>query len=193
MTRRIPILATVVVLTAVAIMIALGFWQLSRKAEKEALLDRFVEATQMSSEVPWPREAADHPAALYRHARIDCRHLEGIEAVAGRSVTGRAGWAQIAQCRLGDGSNAAVALGWSAGPQAPRWSGGEVRGFIGPAGQGGIRLVAAPAQAGLEQLAPPDPANLPNNHLSYAVQWFGFAVTALIIYALALRRRWRGD
>ncbi len=32
---------------------------------------------------------------------------------------------------------------------------------------------------------------MPNNHLSYAVQWFSFAATALIIYALALRRRRR--
>jgi surfeit locus 1 family protein len=54
-------------------------------------------------------------------------------------------------------------------------------------------LIAAPAQAGLEPLAAPDPANVPNNHLSYAVQWFFFAATALLIYALALRKRWRSD
>jgi len=31
----------------------------------------------------------------------------------------------------------------------------------------------------------------PNNHLSYAIQWFFFAATALVIYVLALRKRWR--
>ena len=49
----------------------------------------------------------------------------------------------------------------------------------------------APPQAGLTQLAAPDPRDVPNNHLSYAVQWFLFAVTALVIYGLALRKRWR--
>lgn len=193
MTRRIPFVATAIVLLAVATMIALGFWQLARKAEKEALLERYTRAVGMSAEVPWPRKSADYPAALYRHARIDCARVERIEAVAGRSAAGRAGWAQIARCRLDDGGTAAVALGWSPGPEGPRWAGGVVGGFIAPAGKTGIRLVAAPAQAGLDQLAPPDPANLPNNHLSYAVQWFAFAVTALVIYGLALRGRWRGS
>jgi surfeit locus 1 family protein len=190
--RRIPVVATTIVLAAVATMIALGFWQLARKAEKEALLERYTQAVGMSSEVPWPHTPADYSAALYRHARIDCARVEAIEAVAGRSVTGRAGWAQIARCRLADGGTAAVALGWSSQPTAVRWAGGLVGGFIGPAGKTGIRLVAAPAQAGLDQLAAPDPANLPNNHLSYAVQWFAFAATALVIYVLALRGRWRG-
>ena len=52
---------------------------------------------------------------------------------------------------------------------------------------------AAPPQAGLEQLAAPDPNDLPNNHLMYAGQWFFFALTALVIYVLALRKRWRGQ
>lgn len=190
--RRIPVVATTIVLAAVATMIALGFWQLARKAEKEALLERYASAAGMSAAVTWPRKSSDYSAALYRHARIDCARVEAIEAVAGRSVTGRAGWAQIARCRLADGGTAAVALGWSPQPIAVRWAGGLVGGFIGPAGKTGIRLVAAPAQAGLDQLAAPDPANLPNNHLSYAVQWFAFAATALVIYVLALRGRWRG-
>lgn len=191
MTRRVPILATAVVLLAVATMVALGFWQLGRKAEKEALLARYEHARSLSSQVRWPAAPDAYPAALYRHARVDCTSVEAIEAVAGRSASGRSGWAQIAWCRLADGGAAAVALGWSPGPESPRWQGGQVGGFIGPAGKG-IRLVAAPAQAGLEQLAPPDPANIPNNHLSYAVQWFLFAATALVIYVLALRRRQRG-
>jgi len=190
-TRRVPVFATIVVALAVATMIALGLWQLGRKAQKEALLARYEQAKAMSAEVPWPRSPEAYPAALYRHARIDCARVETIDAVAGRSAAGKPGWAQIARCGMADGGTAAVALGWSARAEAPRWRGGMVGGFIGPAGKGRIRLVAAPAQAGLAQLAPPDPANMPNNHLSYAVQWFAFALTALIIYALALCRRWR--
>lgn len=192
MTRRLPIFATIVVLAAVATMVALGFWQLQRKAEKEALLAQYARAVTMNSDVAWPLIAEDYPKALYRHARIDCVQVDGIEAVAGRSRSGRAGWAHQAQCRLRDGSPATVAIGWSDKPESPQWTGGEVGGLIGPAGRG-VRLIAAPAQAGLEPLAAPDPANVPNNHLSYAVQWFFFAATALLIYALALRKRWRSD
>jgi surfeit locus 1 family protein len=47
--------------------------------------------------------------------------------------------------------------------------------------------------AELAPLAPPDPADIPNNHLAYAGQWFFFALTALVIYVLALRRRWRTE
>ena len=54
-----------------------------------------------------------------------------------------------------------------------------------------IRLVAEVPQAGLRPLAAPDPGDLPNNHLAYAGQWFFFALTALVIYVLALRRRGR--
>jgi len=49
--------------------------------------------------------------------------------------------------------------------------------------------VASPSQAGLTQLALPDPGDLPNNHLSYAMQWFFFALSAVTVYVLALRRR----
>jgi surfeit locus 1 family protein len=171
-------------------MIALGFWQLARKAEKEALLAQYARALTLRAAVPWPRVPEDYAAALYRRARVDCARVESLEAVAGRSASGRPGWAHHAQCRLPDGAAATVALGWSERPESPRWSGGEVGGLIGPAGRA-IRLVAVPARAGLEQLAEPDPADIPNNHLSYAVQWFAFAATALVIYALALRKRWR--
>jgi surfeit locus 1 family protein len=43
--------------------------------------------------------------------------------------------------------------------------------------------------AKLQPNARPDPNDIPNNHLSYAVQWFLFALTALVIYGLALRKR----
>jgi surfeit locus 1 family protein len=51
--------------------------------------------------------------------------------------------------------------------------------------------VADPPVGGLAANAAPDPADLPNNHLAYAGQWFFFALTALVIYVLALRRRRR--
>jgi len=190
MTRRVPPLPTIVVLLAVATMIALGFWQLRRLAEKEALLARYERVASMSSDVPWPRGSAEVERALYRHSTVDCAQVRSVAARAGHSQSGETGWAHVARCALAGGGEAQVALGWSREPRSPAWSGGQVGGFIGPYGEG-VKLVAAPPRAGLAQLALPDPRDIPNNHLSYAVQWFLFAATALVIYALALRGRWR--
>nr|WP_243415214.1 SURF1 family cytochrome oxidase biogenesis protein [Altererythrobacter segetis] len=192
MTRRIPIVSTVVVLAVVATMIGLGVWQLHRKQWKEALIARYLAAETMNSEVPWPSTPAEIPQALYRHSHFDCAEVTGMGAIAGRAADGRSGWAHIAHCNLLGGGQADVALGWSTDPAPPQWSGGEVGGFVAGSDRG-VRLVAAPAQAGLAQLAPPDPRDLPNNHLSYAVQWFLFAMTALVIYVLALNKKWRAE
>ena len=80
-------------------------------------------------------------------------------------------------------------MGWSRDPNAPEWSGGDVTGVLAPGG----KIVADPALADLGPLAKPDPADLPNNHLAYAGQWFFFALTALIMYIIALRRRAKSD
>ena len=84
-----------------------------------------------------------------------------------------------------------VVLGWSQSPDPVVWSGGFVAGTVVPTGEHGFKIVADPPLAELEPNAKPDPGDLPNNHLAYAVQWFFFAATALVIYVLALRRRGR--
>lgn len=188
--KRVPIVATIVVLAAVAIMLRLGFWQLDRLAQKEALLARYSQAQTMSSDVPWPADDAAAQLVLYRHARITCDRVVSVRTIAGRSANGEAGWGHMATCELLGGGSAEVALGWSRDPADRTWGGGEVGGIIGPAGTG-AKLVASPPLAGLEQLAAPDPNDIPNNHLAYAWQWFFFAATALVIYAIALRGRWR--
>jgi len=191
MIRRVPVLPTLLVAAAVGVMIWLGFWQLHRLGEKEAQLARYNRSLTMSSDAPWPKTAAERELALYRHSQLTCAKVTGIDERAGHSQAGETGWAHIAHCVLTDGSTADVALGWSSDPRTVRWAGGEVTGFVGPSGKDGVRLVAAPPRADLTQLAAPDPRDVPNNHLSYAVQWFLFAATALVIYALALRKRWR--
>lgn len=192
MNRRIPVLATLVVALSIAVMIALGFWQLKRMDQKDAQLARYERAARASSEVEWPSRSSAYEDALYRRSTIDCRAVERVETVAGHSAKGDTGWAHMARCRLPDGSRAEVALGWSRNPQAASWEGGVVPGFVGPY-RGGVKLVASPPIARLEQLAAPDPRDVPNNHLSYAVQWFLFALTALVVYVLALRKRWRAS
>jgi len=182
--RRIPVLATLVVLAAVAVMVALGFWQLDRLTQKEALLARFAKSASMSSEVPFEPASPQLESNLYRRSSVDCIAVKGIAARAGHDAKGRTGWAHIARCQRA-GDEVDVSLGWSENPVSPGWSGGVVRGTIAP----GPRLVADPPLAGLEANARPDPRDMPNNHLAYAVQWFLFALTALVIYAIALRKR----
>lgn len=192
MIRKLPVVPTLVVAIAAATMVVLGFWQLQRKEWKEGLLARYQAAQSLSAAVPWPVDPADYDGALYRRSRLDCDRVVANESIAGRSAEGEVGWAHVARCELDGGGAADVAYGWSREAEPAAWSGGEVAGFVAPAGEG-VRLVASPPQAGLQPLAAPDPEELPNNHLSYAVQWFLFALTAVVIYALALRKRAKGN
>lgn len=185
MIRRLPVIPTLIVLAAVAVMIRLGFWQIERMHQKDALLTRYAQAPAVSAEVPFPSTEQAAETVLYRRSRIACRTVAGITAKAGHNGRGEAGQAQYADCRLPNGSAVQVVLGWSRAPAAPVWAGGEVSGIIAP----GPRLVADPPLAGLEANAAPNPADLPNNHWSYAVQWFLFALVALVIYGIAVRKR----
>ncbi|MFT4026968.1 MAG: SURF1 family protein [Novosphingobium sp.] len=186
--RRLPLLPTVLVLLAVGVMIRLGFWQLDRLHEKEALIAHYASAEAMSAGVPFPRDAAAVEQALYRHATVDCAKVTARTSIAGQSATGEAGLAHVATCDLAGGGTARIALGWSRDPADPVWGGGRVQGVVAP----GPRLVADPPQAGLGANARPDPSAIPNNHLSYAVQWFLFALVAVVIYLLAVRKRLQG-
>lgn len=185
--RELPVVATIIVLAAVGTMIALGFWQLGRLQEKEAQLAIYSTAQTEDGEIAFPRDGANLEAALYRRSRFECAEVISIVAVSGSSANGRSGWAHKAECVLPDGATGEVALGWSRDPAAPEYAGGTVTGIIAPGG----RLVADPPLAGLEPLARPDPADISNNHLAYAGQWFFFAITALVIFILAVRRRGR--
>jgi cytochrome oxidase assembly protein ShyY1 len=196
MIRRLPLLPTLLVLVAVGMMARLGFWQLDRLHQKEALLARYQAAQAMSAEVPWSGDPRDADALLYRHVRVDCAKAVGAEPVAGRSASNQLGWAQIHTCTTRQGFSVRVVIGWAKQPYAgldaagarTRWSGGLVTGVLAP----GPRLVAIPPLARLEANAPPDPATVPNSHLAYAVQWFLFAATALVIYAIVAWRRMKG-
>lgn len=202
--RRIPVVATAVVLLAVAAMIALGVWQLDRKGQKEAAIAQF--AANIG------RPAAAFPASgvgdamLFRTSAIDCRRVTGWSRESGRAADGTRGWRLIAECATGAAGPAVpIQLGVAASPAAaPAWRGGPVAGYISHApdhkaliagvfdhSPKPLMLVAAAPPAGLLANPGPDLSSVPNNHLAYAVQWFLFAGIALVIYGLALRRRGR--
>jgi len=185
--KRVPIVPTLIVLLAVAYMIHLGFWQLDRLKQKDAMLARYTAAQRSGAEVPFVVAAKQAEETLYHRSRLDCSSASDMTSQSGRNDKGEAGIAHYAQCRTTRGWTATVVLGWSRDPAAPNWAGGMVSGWVAP----GPRLVADPPVAGLVANARPDPNDIPNNHLAYAVQWFLFAGLALVIYALAVRKRMR--
>jgi surfeit locus 1 family protein len=195
MIRRLPIVPTMLVVAAVAVMISLGVWQLKRAHWKEGLLEQYAEAEKLPP-ITWPTvPPRDAQLPLFRHATGVCLRTVGKRAVAGENLAGEPGYVQIVDCVTGaEGPGMSVELGWSKNPNAKAvWSGGLVSGIIAPDSRSRMRLVAATAPQGLEQSAPPSLSAIPNNHLSYAVQWFAFAVIALIIYGLAVRKRLKDE
>ena len=202
---RFPLIPTTLVAAAVATMIALGIWQLRRAGEKEALQARY-ERNLALAPIALPTTALADESLLYRRANAFCLEVTGWRRTGGKAASGQGGTRFIADCRTGaEGPGFAAEMGVSADPKAnPAWRGGEVAG----------RIVAEPSRAGLldrltgkappprpmivsERPAPglmasaPPSADIANNSLSYAFQWFFFAAAAMAIYLLALRRRQR--
>ena len=196
MIRRVPVVATLTVVAAVTVMIALGIWQLQRAKWKEGLLARYEQAEKLPPMI-WPTvPLKSEQLPLFRHATGVCLKRIGKRAVGGENLAGEPGYVQILHCRTGggEGPGMSVEVGWSKDPNAKvTWPGGPVSGIIAPDRRSGMRLVAATPAPGLQASAPPSIEQIPNNHRSYAVQWFAFAGIASLIYALALRKRLREE
>jgi cytochrome oxidase assembly protein ShyY1 len=202
---RFPLIATIVVGLAIAAMIALGVWQLDRRAEKQAALAHY--AANMGKPVmAFPRLAVGDEY-LFRRATAFCLSPVGWQSQGGRDIKGGNGYRQIAQCRTGiEGPALLVDVGVAPDPKfKPVWKGGAVTGMITHAPDHlpifvsmfgdhpkSLMLIADQAAPGLEPTARPELSSVPNNHLAYAVQWFLFATVAAIIYVLALRLQQRG-
>ena len=75
--------------------------------------------------------------------------------------------------------------------------GGPVSGIIAPDRRTGMRLVAATPAPGLQAERPAagqlDQSDPPQGHRFYALTWFALAVVALIIYGLAVRKRFKEE
>ena len=194
MSGKLPIVPTILVALAVAIMIGLGIWQLERRQQKEALLASYAAAAGKPP-IGWPVVPPKEPLPLFRAATGNCLSVTGYRTAPGQSAQGEPGFLVIADCRTGaEGPGLAVELGWSKNPNAGRaYKGGLVSGIIAPDSRTRMRLVAATPGPGLSASAPPSTDTIPNNHLSYAIQWFLFAGIAVVIYVLALRGRWRKE
>ena len=190
--RRLPFWPTLFVLACVAVMVALGIWQLQRATWKDGLLTRYAAATQLPP-VAFPAVPVPDEALVFRRAGGTCLEVVRWDARGGRNRKGEQGWRHIASCRTGggEGPGMAVDYGWSRSSDSPKLDavGGPVKGVIDFDRDRVFILVSETPAPGLEASEIPSPVNIPNNHRGYAVQWFLFALVALVIYGIAVWRR----
>lgn len=198
--RRLPLLPTLVVAVAAAVMVALGVWQLQRAAWKERLLADYAAAASLPALDLDPLLAREgetpFPPLAFRRVLVTCSAENAIPDLrGGRSRAGQGGYAYRVPCRPGAEGLAGrilVNAGWSQLPDAERriTISGIVAGTLGPVEPGRpIVLTSAAATPPLAPSAAPGIEEIPNNHLFYAVQWFFFAAVAVVIFLIALRQR----
>jgi len=239
--RRGLVEPTIFAVAGVAVLIALGVWQLDRKAWKENLIAtvtaRLNQAPQpLPARATWPNlTQADNE---YRRVTFPAQFLPGQEALvytAGSAfrpdVQGPGYWV-FAPARLAGGSIVIVDRGFvplegkSAAPHAAaskdmidivgvmRWP--EQRGLFTPADepQNNVWYARDPeaiakvhhwqdfAPFYIEQESPAPEGGLPklgkltvalpDNHMQYAITWFGLAAGLAGVYIVWLRRRLTG-
>lgn len=203
MSRRLPIIPTLITAVGVLVLCGLGRWQLERRAWKHDLIAR-LEAAQTQP----PVTPAEFLAAMkgdisvqYRRAEIGCHPgtVKPYDLRPGSSAGGDSGFFVLVSCRPNDRPPDIVAVaGWTRRADAKDMAvtvDHELSGVVieRPYGnapdrprfmlipRGGIPPLLAPRQ--------PRPDDLPDNHLAYAMQWFGLAVALVTVYGLWLRRR----
>jgi surfeit locus 1 family protein len=205
--RRDVALAIVAVVVAAGC-VAAGSWQLSRlsqrKARNAALARRLaLPPLELRSGVGIPADSA-------RQRRVVARGIydySNERTWAGRSFEGTPGVALITPLRLNDGSAVLVDRGWAPSPDAFHVDHDAYReadsatiegiAFMAPRGRGDVDTTGyLPFVVQLE--SPASPRGLPRRwphpaldngpHLSYAIQWFSFALIALVGTAALLRR-----
>ncbi len=195
---RLPLVPTLMVIVAIPILIALGIWQLDRAREKDAMLAALATAP---NQPVLTIEGLDWPAGLdFRRVRTRCESVGTPDAVAGRSADGQAGYSYIADCAPSPMEDALrINLGWDPRPDRVIAAGGPVNvtGLLRADASRADQLhaipyllIADPALGGLEPSLQPTIDDIPDNHMAYAFQWFGFAGVLAIIYGIYVRT-WR--
>lgn len=205
--RRLPLIPTLMTLVMVATMIGLGFWQLQRREWKHDLI-----ASLEAAETLPPLEPRDFYRSLiglesvqYRRAVVPCRpgRVMPYDIRGGQSAAGQSGFLVLVACRdpaftRGRGPDLVVVAGFSGRPdRMPLVVDTDFEGTIierpygDEPGRPRFMLIPRTAVSPLQPSRLPVPADLPDSHLSYAFQWFGFATTLAIIYGIFVFRRSR--
>lgn len=205
--RRIPLLPTVVVAALVAALVGLGIWQLQRREWKAGLVAD-LEAAQtlpLLQPIDFQRAMQGEASVQYRRAELPCSPGKVLpyDLKGGSSAGGKSGFLVLVSCRPNRAPPDIVAVaGWTKRADAVRsdvmvdtiFNGIVIERPYGDApGRPQFMLIPDTAVPPLQPSRLPTPADLPDNHLSYAGQWFGLAAVLVAIYALWLRRRLRGE
>ncbi len=203
--RGLPVIATLMTLLMVPVLIGLGLWQLDRRAWKAHLNAELAAAPSLPGLDAAGLNAAraSETSLLYRRASVACTPggVAPYDIKGGDSADGQSGYLLLVNCTPAEPRPAFVVVaGWSQRPDALTKLNVNTM-FDGliierPYGKDASRprFMLIPRQA-VPPLAParvPTPGDLPDNHLSYAMQWFGFALVLLAIYGIYLRRWRRG-
>jgi surfeit locus 1 family protein len=202
-----------VTLGAVAILLAtvcvfLGRWQLNRLAQRRAR-NAVLAARLALPPLPIRRDITADSA---RQRRVVARGVYDFAVERtwpGRSFQGTPGVALITPLRLADGSAVLVDRGWVPSPDAfhvdqtlyrePDTASVTGIALIPPRGRGDVDVAGyLPFVIQLETPEPPPTRGLPRRwpppafddgpHLSYAIQWFSFALIALVGTAALIRK-----
>ncbi len=205
MQRHDVTLASVAGLVA-ALCVLAGFWQLGRLDQRRARNASV--AARLA--LPILEVRAGTPADSVRQRRVVAHGVYDFTAERtwpGRSFQGTPGVALITPLRLGDGSVVLVDRGWVPSPDAfhvdpsayrePDAAVVEGIALIPPRGRGDVDPAGfLPFVIQLETPSPPRglPRRWPRPsldngpHLAYAIQWFSFAVIALVGTAVMIRK-----
>jgi surfeit locus 1 family protein len=238
--RRGVLVPSIAAAAAFAVLVALGVWQIERKAWKEELIATMAErlsAPPVTLPRPedWPRLDAEADEFLRVTATAEFENdKEGLVYTGGstlREPTGGPGYWVFTPARLASGGHVMVNRGFvPEGRQNPsRRAEGEIAGPVDVIGV--LRWPEAPglftpnadlahnlwfsrdsaaiaAAKGIDaapfyiELEGPEPPgglphagrlqpNLPNNHLQYALTWFGLAAVLTGVYTAWLFGSWR--
>ncbi len=191
--RAFPLLPTLFVGGATAVMIWLGMWQVQRLHAKTDELAQFARAAAQPPVAFPPRyDRTSAKSFAFRRGTGTCAQVIGWSAFAGSNVQGAAGYSHIAECATPDprAMHIAVDIGWSRNPRHPQWRGGVVSGLISADRAHILKLIADTPASGLEPSAQPKLEDAGNPYQgAYWWVWFSFAAMAPVMYLLALRRR----
>ncbi len=206
MKRGLPVGATLLTLVMLPLLLGLSYWQYAiRRPWKHDLLAR-LEVTRTLPPVPVATLIAAQRGGAdvqYRRATIDCRpgRVRPYDLKGGTSAGGDGGFLVLVGCGPGGAPGAvAVVAGWTLRPDrvpaldvAATFTGTLIEHPYGAAaGRPTLMLIPTTAVPPLAVSRTPEPDDLPDNHLSYALQWLAFAVTLAGVYLVYLRQWRRG-
>jgi surfeit locus 1 family protein len=204
--QRRDITLAVVAVTIAAVCVRLGIWQLDRLAQRRAR-NAGLAARLALPPLEVQRGVSADSARERRVVAHGVYDFSAERTWVGRSFQGTPGVALVTPLRLADGSAVLVDRGWVYSPDAFHVDEAAYRepetatvtgiALIPPRGRGDVDV--AGFLPFVIQAAGPDPTRgLPRRwpapvfdngpHLSYAIQWFSFAMIALVGTAVMIRK-----